>query len=529
MRGTHTDRGVAPALTYVLAIGMVTLLISGLLVATTSFVEGEREGVVRQELEILGERLAANAVAVDRAGADGANVSQRTTVPATVADAGYYVEVVTCSAGSACLELRSADPRLDVSVIVPMNTGSTVSFRRVTPRTIRIVGTERGGAPPTADADVRIAPDIGIAEGVDPSGGETSGVFEAGTAPVVSGFSFSPDRPNAGETVTFGSDVRKFDEDVDYTYRWDFDEDGVAEVTGNESTAGTTTHTFSTPGRYSVELEVEGGNNQTDSVTRLVRASGLELVPGSTSDWDADGDGDRAGIAFDLRNTFPSEDATVTDVRIDPQDPDIDEVDNDAGDQIRIDGTGLYDDDAAIYDNGTIVTLNRTETVGSGAEETVEIGEFRVGGDQTPTFGLTFEIAVRYETSGRRNYVSTYTIAPGAAPGPGDDPPKIDDVTDTSQCTSGAPASEEFRVTVEADDPNDDLDRVVVEAFENSGGSSAIDKDGGEIDATGDTEKFRFDGGNIDPTDVDYVEVTAYDDAGRTTSNTYGGSGYGCN
>ena len=60
------DRAVSATLGYVLVIGITTILISGLFLAAGGFVENQHERAIRAELEVVGNRLAADIAAVDR-------------------------------------------------------------------------------------------------------------------------------------------------------------------------------------------------------------------------------------------------------------------------------------------------------------------------------------------------------------------------------------------------------------------------------------------------------------------------------
>ena len=50
------DRAVSTTLGYVLSLAIASILISGLMLATAGFVEGQREQVIRSELEVVGDR-----------------------------------------------------------------------------------------------------------------------------------------------------------------------------------------------------------------------------------------------------------------------------------------------------------------------------------------------------------------------------------------------------------------------------------------------------------------------------------------
>jgi hypothetical protein len=543
--GWGRSRGVSPALTYVLAIGIVTILISGLLVATTGFVDSERAQVVRDELEIVGERLAADAVAVDRLAVDasvpGEQVTQRTTVPRRVAGVGYYVAVVDCPAGEACLSLSSADPSLDVTVTVPVNNQSRITVSRADPRTVRI-GVAAGSDPVAdADADRSVPSTIGVGRDVQPGLQSSGSLFEASTAPVVSGVSYTPSPPPLGETVTFESDVTTF-VDGEYTYEWDLDGDGTYETTGNASTASAVNTTYTSPGRYDVSLRVTGPSNQSDTVTKLIRVSGLVLLdpddgPSAT---DTDGGGATAGVSFDLRNNFTAESVEITDIGVDPADDGVDRLYNPNGSEVSFDGTGSYDVDdpdeaVVLYDGGTLVSLDTpsddTGTSGSipaGDTTTVAIGEFYDDTDagdvdsQYATENESFDVAVRYETSGQANYVTRFRITPdgtvdtGGTPDPSPQPPTLDGTG--FQCQYDDYFDE---VDVTADDPNGDLSSVTLYAWS--------DVDAGNDDYLGyDSQSYPSNGGTRTVGNyggvsysIEYVELVVRDDDGRTVVEGY--------
>ncbi len=65
------ERGVAVTLNYVLVIAISTTLVTGLLLAGGSFVEDQREQVIRSELSVIGNHMASNLEQVDRFAAAG--------------------------------------------------------------------------------------------------------------------------------------------------------------------------------------------------------------------------------------------------------------------------------------------------------------------------------------------------------------------------------------------------------------------------------------------------------------------------
>jgi hypothetical protein len=119
------DRGVSTVVGYVLNVGIATLLITGLLIAGTGLVEDQRERTVRTELDVIGNRLAADIETADRLLRTGnATVTVRSTQPETVAGSGYSIEVLTAD-GSVSLRLEAN--RVDVSRRVPVRNVSPVA------------------------------------------------------------------------------------------------------------------------------------------------------------------------------------------------------------------------------------------------------------------------------------------------------------------------------------------------------------------------------------------------------------------
>lgn len=114
------DRAVSRVLGYVLVLSISTVLVAGLLMSGNSFVTDQRSNVVDSELDVIGQRLAADLSTADRlvrAGDGAATVSIDSNVPARVAGERYNVEVVT-SDGTASLEISTAG--LDRSVTTPV-------------------------------------------------------------------------------------------------------------------------------------------------------------------------------------------------------------------------------------------------------------------------------------------------------------------------------------------------------------------------------------------------------------------------
>lgn len=90
-----TDRGVSTTVGYVLTLGITTILVSGLLVATGGVVEDRTKATARDGLEVVGQRLAANLMSADRLAEtrNAETVELEVALPRRLAGSGYTVRV----------------------------------------------------------------------------------------------------------------------------------------------------------------------------------------------------------------------------------------------------------------------------------------------------------------------------------------------------------------------------------------------------------------------------------------------------
>jgi hypothetical protein len=120
-----TDRGVSSAFGYVLTLAIATILVSGLLVAGGNFVGDSRESIIRQELEVIGQHVAANVEMADRmvvAGDDTATVTLSQTFSQQATGVTYRIELITDD--DPHLRLNATDP--DISVLVEVDNSTAV-------------------------------------------------------------------------------------------------------------------------------------------------------------------------------------------------------------------------------------------------------------------------------------------------------------------------------------------------------------------------------------------------------------------
>jgi hypothetical protein len=125
---SRTDRAVSITVNYVIVLGLTAVLISGLLIGAGGYVQDQRTNVVREELAVVAEQLAAgigDADRLSRADAQSRSVRVGVPLPSRVAGESYRIEVNNVSAPGDQpsryeLMLRSAGS--DVSVTLTIST-----------------------------------------------------------------------------------------------------------------------------------------------------------------------------------------------------------------------------------------------------------------------------------------------------------------------------------------------------------------------------------------------------------------------
>lgn len=126
------ERAVSTALGYVLMLGVATLLVSGLLVATGTFVDGQRDQTVRAGLSVSGQQAAGAIETADRmvrsSDADPSTLVVRQRLPSRIAGVGYTLRV-NVTGGDVVLELSPAvpDAREYQTVTVPVSSETAVA------------------------------------------------------------------------------------------------------------------------------------------------------------------------------------------------------------------------------------------------------------------------------------------------------------------------------------------------------------------------------------------------------------------
>lgn len=115
------ERGVSTTIAFTLNLVLAAILISGLLFAAGGVVESERQSAIREELDVIGQRLAISMEQANRTAALDTAAGATTTlrvgvaVPSAVAGTTY---TVTVNATAQHIRLTTDDP--DVTVTVPL-------------------------------------------------------------------------------------------------------------------------------------------------------------------------------------------------------------------------------------------------------------------------------------------------------------------------------------------------------------------------------------------------------------------------
>lgn len=114
------DRAVSVTVNYALNLLVATLLVGGVLTATGGMVEDRRTSAVRTELEVVGERVAADLMAADRLAAVGTagagtdpTVVVSVSLPERVAGTRYEVSIENSPPR---IVLTSEHPDVEVTV-----------------------------------------------------------------------------------------------------------------------------------------------------------------------------------------------------------------------------------------------------------------------------------------------------------------------------------------------------------------------------------------------------------------------------
>lgn len=128
MRRPVDDRAVSPVFGYVLTLSVATLLVGGLLISASGFIDEQRRNTAESELRVIGQQISADIAAADRLNrTDGAEtIRVGRTIPRTVVGSQYTVSVVDDGGGPTSPYLELSTNRPEVTVPVGIASKSTV-------------------------------------------------------------------------------------------------------------------------------------------------------------------------------------------------------------------------------------------------------------------------------------------------------------------------------------------------------------------------------------------------------------------
>lgn len=142
---TRRDRrAVSTVVGYVLILGIVTILVSGLLIGVGGFVENQQRTTIRNELEVVGEQVASDIASSGRLvrsgstypGEEPSTVEVDRDLPTTVAGKSYVI-TLRPSPPNAEIELETENP--DVTVTITMYIQTDITLTTVSGGSISIV------------------------------------------------------------------------------------------------------------------------------------------------------------------------------------------------------------------------------------------------------------------------------------------------------------------------------------------------------------------------------------------------------
>lgn len=160
-RFRRNDRAVSVAVTHVLAVGIVTVLLTGLLFTAGNVLENEKQGAAKDELDTIGNRLGSEMAALDRTSSAAADerITLDTEYPDRVSGSTYTVALrsgsdcsgplLDDSATETCLVLSTSVLDDDRVVPVHIDDDITVVDGSTGGGEIRIVYENTTGSSPT--------------------------------------------------------------------------------------------------------------------------------------------------------------------------------------------------------------------------------------------------------------------------------------------------------------------------------------------------------------------------------------------
>ncbi|ELZ85769.1 PKD domain containing protein [Haloferax elongans ATCC BAA-1513] len=418
------DRAVSTTVTHVLAIAIVTVLLSGLVVSASGALQEEQERATRQELNTVGNRIAAGIASLDSVSETGGTVSLELRLSRKIGGESYTVSLQDGSACSeealgadSCLSLRTASG--EETILVPVMNQTPVSIEERAPGRFHLQTepTTREIEPRNLNERSDVSPNIGVGAGVTRS---IVAQEPAEQPRPIAGFVFDPTAPEPGESISFSASTSEGLGTTLSDYDWTFDG-------GTPKSGETISHSFATPGVHPVNLTVSDDDGRSDSIEKSVRVTGL-VYNNDVTTTDLEGDGTDAGVQMSFTNTFgtavtvkqiqvnTSDDVTLlTDRLYDPPPEGVEFYTTASGEDRRVD----YGGGESIPRAGLIIDLEAKEDdddegsieVDDGDDITLYFNEFADENGDVDMSGEPIVVTVRYEYSGT-NFVTRVEVTP---------------------------------------------------------------------------------------------------------------------
>lgn len=124
-----SSRGVSPVFAYALTLGIGTILVAGLVIAATGYVDSQRELTAQSELQVFGQQVSADLAAADRLSRIPAEGETEITrdLPTRAVGSQYSIHLRNDGAGptNPYLELTMQEPDVEVQVGVAIESDVT--------------------------------------------------------------------------------------------------------------------------------------------------------------------------------------------------------------------------------------------------------------------------------------------------------------------------------------------------------------------------------------------------------------------
>lgn len=112
------ERAVSVTVGYIINLSIATMLIAGLLTSTAGVVDAEREQAIRSQLDVVGERLAADLMTADRlvqSSDASTTVELETRLPSDAAGASYQI-TISATGSQSTITLSTNRPAVERQV-----------------------------------------------------------------------------------------------------------------------------------------------------------------------------------------------------------------------------------------------------------------------------------------------------------------------------------------------------------------------------------------------------------------------------